>query len=376
MTDGRRRAKHVYSQVRLAVRYDRPVSLSSFRPGSRTRSDPDHSPTWIPARRQPGRPDCAPGPSLDLAAPGPEDNDPATLLLSIISSVRRLRADFGAETTAAMRARPGPVFSWPPLFTSLGHELHESLDPSTVLVFENLELLASRDETMRLLRTHILQSLPDQAPCILISNQRLPSTAISEYTQRYDAKDLRLDNLASISLAERISASLPAKHIQRLALLSDGRPELLVGCAWPATCWGRSTWRWNGRTRSVDDLLQTITRTLITRSIPRHSKHSVSSSTSGTASQPDGEFFERPAFNGRPLVPAADGGLGAIPQILASTPAEQPEPLPHAKRCAFKLPRQSAYCSGSIAPSGTAIPLGWGYQQHCPGGLQTSQQPA
>jgi tetratricopeptide (TPR) repeat protein len=156
---------------------------------------------------------------------------------------------------------PGPIFSWPPLFTSLGRELHETLDPSTVLVFENLEVLAAGDETLRLLSSHILQSLPNQAPCILISNQRLPSSAISEHAQRFDAKELRLDNLASLSLAERISTSLPEKQIQQVALLSEGRPEVLVGLCMACNCL-KST-LWNGQTRSVDELLQTITRALI-----------------------------------------------------------------------------------------------------------------
>ena len=197
---------------------------------------------------------------------GPEDSDPATLLLSIISSVRRLRADFGVETIAAMRARPGPIFRWPPLFRSLGDELHETLDPSTVLVFENLELLAAGYETMNLLGAYILPSLPKQAPCILISNQRLPPATIPEDAQRFDAKDLRLDNLACISLAERINASLPPKQLQRVAQLSDGLPEVLVGICAACNLLGKEYMAKElGQTRSVDDLLQTITQALVTQ---------------------------------------------------------------------------------------------------------------
>ena len=102
---------------------------------------------------------------------GAEDSDPATLLLSIIFAVQRMLPDFGVETVAAMRAKPGPIFSWPPLYSSLGRELHELLYSTTAFVFENLETLTAKPETLQLLGSYLLPSFPNQSSCILISNQ-------------------------------------------------------------------------------------------------------------------------------------------------------------------------------------------------------------
>src|SRR5512136_3128857 len=58
---------------------------------------------------------------------GPEDADPATLLLSLVAAARRLCPDVGVATLEQMRRQPGPTAGWPPLFTHLGQELAETL---------------------------------------------------------------------------------------------------------------------------------------------------------------------------------------------------------------------------------------------------------
>ena len=47
---------------------------------------------------------------------GPEDRDPATFLLSLVTAARRFHHETGRATLALMKERPGPVFGWPPLF--------------------------------------------------------------------------------------------------------------------------------------------------------------------------------------------------------------------------------------------------------------------
>src|SRR4029077_10888277 len=43
---------------------------------------------------------------------GPEDRDPATFLLSLVSAARRLHRDAGQATLRLMKEQPGPVFGW------------------------------------------------------------------------------------------------------------------------------------------------------------------------------------------------------------------------------------------------------------------------
>jgi ATP/maltotriose-dependent transcriptional regulator MalT len=82
---------------------------------------------------------------------GPEDADPATLLLSLVAGARRLCADVGATTLEQMRQRPGPTAGWPPLFARLGQELAEALPASTTLVLEHVHHLADAHPTLELL---------------------------------------------------------------------------------------------------------------------------------------------------------------------------------------------------------------------------------
>jgi DNA-binding SARP family transcriptional activator len=195
---------------------------------------------------------------------GAEDGDPATLLLSIIFAVQRMLPDFGVETLAAMRAKPGPIYSWPPLFSSLGRELHELLYSTTAFVFENLETLTAKPETLQLLGYHLLPSFPNQSSCFLISNQGMSSRDIPELAHRIDVKDIQLDSSALVSLAECLGTPLPARQIQRIAMLSEGRAEVLVGICLASNLLGTEYLAKElERTRNRNELLENLTRTLI-----------------------------------------------------------------------------------------------------------------
>src|SRR5512146_985231 len=60
---------------------------------------------------------------------GPEDSDPATFLLSLVTAARRLRRDAGQATIRLMKEQPGPVFGWPSLYAQLAHDLRACLSP-------------------------------------------------------------------------------------------------------------------------------------------------------------------------------------------------------------------------------------------------------
>ena len=71
---------------------------------------------------------------------GHEEQDPANLLLSLISSARRVQPDIGAQTLERMRLNPGPLMGWPALFNLLTQELADDLPPETTLVLEHLTI--------------------------------------------------------------------------------------------------------------------------------------------------------------------------------------------------------------------------------------------
>src|SRR3990172_2566355 len=98
---------------------------------------------------------------------GPEDSDPATFLVSLISGAQRLRPGIGMATLEQMRRQPGPMAGWPPLFTHLARELAESLPPSSAVVLEHIHDLNDTHPTLRLLATCFLPALPDGVALIL-----------------------------------------------------------------------------------------------------------------------------------------------------------------------------------------------------------------
>ena len=193
-----------------------------------------------------------------------EDRDPATLLLSIISAVRRQQPDFGNETTGLMREKPGPIYGWAPLFAVLGSELRESLDPTTILVFEKLDRLEEGPGAIWLLGSQLIPAIPSTAACILISNQEIPSVALTERAVRWEANDLRLNDQAFLSLVDCIGTPRLAGHINQLEALSEGRPEVLAGICMACNLLGMDYMlKEFERTRSMDDLLENTTRALI-----------------------------------------------------------------------------------------------------------------
>ncbi len=302
---------------------------------------------------------------------GAEDSDPATLLLSIIFAVQRLLPEFGIETVAAMRAKPGPIFSWPPLFSSLGRELHELLYSTTAFVFENLETLAAKPETLQLLGSHLLPSFPDQSSCFLISNQGMSSCDIPEVAHRIDMKDLQLDSSALVSLADCLGAPLPARQIQRIAMLSEGRAEVLVGICLACNLLGTEYLAKElERTRNRNVLLENLTRTLIDQ-------------TDAQAQQALGLLVQLGYIHPTLLGNSLQGKLSVDAPWFQQL-AEDWErfrrfwrPLLQSNLDVKVLPnpalvyhlREQADRSGGVTPGGAVIPMGWGRREYCQGGL-------
>src|SRR6266516_1804364 len=74
---------------------------------------------------------------------GPEDSDPATFLLSLVTAARRLHRDAGQATLKLMKEQPGPLFGWSALYAQLAHDLRACLPPRGALVLEDIHHVAA-----------------------------------------------------------------------------------------------------------------------------------------------------------------------------------------------------------------------------------------
>lgn len=163
---------------------------------------------------------------------GPEDQDPASFLISLISAAQRLCPGVGAATLEQMRRRPGPIAGWPPLFTQLAHELFAAFPASGALVLERSHYLNHRHPTLELCSTYLLPALPASSVCILTADQRLPRTALPPQVIYREADDVRLTTRAALALAGRVGAGLSTACIDRIVALAEGRAGVVAGlCA-------------------------------------------------------------------------------------------------------------------------------------------------
>lgn len=187
---------------------------------------------------------------------GPEDADPATLLLSLIAGARRLCPDVGATTLEQMRRQPGPTAGWPPLFARLGHELAEALPASTALVLEHVHHLADAHPNLGLLGAHLLPSLPAGTCCILTTHRQVYTSNWPTYTTHRGAGDLRVDARATSVLFQNAEAGLPTHCIERAVTLTEGRADVLAGlCAAAAKFGPALVQQVIERAADLDDLL-------------------------------------------------------------------------------------------------------------------------
>lgn len=187
---------------------------------------------------------------------GPEDADPATLLLSLIAGAQRLCPDVGATTVEQMRRRPGPTAGWPPLFAQLGQELAEALPASTALVLEHVHHLADAHPTLELLGVHLLPSLPAVTSCILTTHAKIPSSNWPTFTTQRGAGDLYVNARSASALFQRTGGGLPTRIIERAVSLTEGRADALSGlCAAAAELGPALIQQVVERAAGLDDLL-------------------------------------------------------------------------------------------------------------------------
>src|SRR6185312_1850892 len=102
---------------------------------------------------------------------GPQDRDPGTFLVSLANAAARLGG--ASVTLELMRAKPGPVYGWPPLFASLGAEIGR-LSEGGALLLENVQHAWDRSATFTLLDSELLPALAHAVPCVLVARGSPP----------------------------------------------------------------------------------------------------------------------------------------------------------------------------------------------------------
>lgn len=91
---------------------------------------------------------------------GPEDGDPASLMLSMIEGVGHQCPGFGEATSELMRRQPGPVAGWASLFASLADELTGTLGSPGAIVLDGVHHLAGSRATLSRRRLEALERDP------------------------------------------------------------------------------------------------------------------------------------------------------------------------------------------------------------------------
>ncbi len=160
---------------------------------------------------------------------GPEDRDPATFLLSLIISARKLNPNVGTVTLEEMQRNPGPVVGWPRLYERLAYELADSLPPSTAIVLEHFHHLESAQPILGLIGNHLLPRLPPNFSRILISHHSLAPGFLPNKVSTPGTGELRMNARAGVSLSNRIGTGLAENCIRRILSMTDGRAVALVG---------------------------------------------------------------------------------------------------------------------------------------------------
>jgi DNA-binding SARP family transcriptional activator len=159
---------------------------------------------------------------------GPEDSDPATFILSLVTAARRLHRDAGQATLTLMKEQPGPVFGWSSLYAQLAHDLRVCLPPRGAVVLEDIHHAAAESPTLTLIGRHLLPGLAGAGPCVLVSERRPPTVAFERCRQR-SASELRLSASTVQRTLEKWAPGLTSRGRNRATWLVGGRAALLAG---------------------------------------------------------------------------------------------------------------------------------------------------
>ena len=192
---------------------------------------------------------------------GPEDSDPATFLLSLVTAARRLHRDAGQATLTLMKDQPGPVFGWPPLYTQLARDLRVCLTSQGALVLEDIHHAAD-SPTLSLVGRYLLPGLADAGPCVLVSHHG-PQAPVFDHCPRKSASELQLPASAVRQTLEKWAPELTTRARNRAMWLVGGRAALLAGLRELASTADRGLEPFLERVASMDELVARTAEVLL-----------------------------------------------------------------------------------------------------------------
>ena len=169
----------------------------------------------------------------------PEDRDPATFLVSLAAAARRAGGDMGQATLKLMRARPGPVSGWLPLFAELARELHDGMAGRGALVLEDAHQAWAGGPTMSLVGAGLLPGLEGASPCVILAHRLPPSTGTWNGRWR-PASELQLPPQAAERMLGEYAPALTRRARDRAVALTGGRAAVLAGLRSIRTATGAS----------------------------------------------------------------------------------------------------------------------------------------
>ena len=170
---------------------------------------------------------------------GPEDRDPGTFLVSLVAAAQRMSIGVGQRTLGLMRARPGPVFGWSPLFAQLARELLEGMAGRGALVLEDAHRVWTGSPTLPLVSADLLPELEGAAPCVILTQRALWPAGAWPGTRR-SASELCLPPQAVERMLDEFAPALASRARDRVVTLIGGRAAVLAGLRCVGTAAGGS----------------------------------------------------------------------------------------------------------------------------------------
>jgi hypothetical protein len=192
----------------------------------------------------------------------PEDRDPATFLVSLAAAARRAGGDMGQATLKLMRARPGPVSGWLPLFAELARELHDGMAGRGALVLEDAHQAWAGGPTMSLVGAGLLPGLEGASPCVILAHRLPPSTGTWNGRWR-PASELQLPPQAAERMLGEYAPALTRRARDRAVALTGGRAAVLAGLRSIRTATGASLAPVLDGAANWQELLARVSQTLL-----------------------------------------------------------------------------------------------------------------
>ena len=164
----------------------------------------------------------------------PTDCDPGVLLLSLVSCIQSIQPGVLDSALVDMQCSPGPIRGWVQLYNQYADVFVDILSPQSVIIFEHLHFLCEYPSTLVLLANSFLNTLSKHFPCILLTHEALPAGTFSSTCKGYQSKDLKINHLVGVTLANHAGIDFPDDLVRRVIDITSGRlcalNDILYAC--------------------------------------------------------------------------------------------------------------------------------------------------